>query len=304
MSNRTSFTRTLLGNRNNKILALVLVLTVSTIAIATIGFRAHGALACTPVQTSRGLLTYAMLDYGGPSSIDATGCDIGDYITTSMSVGPLTVHDANEYGIFVDGGGLVSGGPITVSITGATVFNIGAHSGTCTAPATTPPCTFSPNGVQLGVGIFFESGPVTGVVCPLCIPHPVSGTVDSSSVSSYQKGGIVVNHNSNVTTVGNTITGLGPAEFIAQNGIQYSRDAMGVIRDNAVSNNFYTGTAGLLSDGSTCGTTTTSPCPPGHQYVSTGILLFAVDPNNIQRGQNDLNGNQRNFAVITDHALD
>ena len=49
-------------------------------------------------------------------------------------------------------------------------------------------------------------------------------------------------------------------------------------------------------------------CPPGRQYVSTGILLVLIDPNNIQRGQNDVNAappndNQLNYAVITDAPL-
>src|SRR5437899_2231279 len=79
---------------------------------------------------------------------------------------------------------------------------------------------------------------------------------------------------------------------------------MGVIRGNMVSNNFYSGKTGVLADGSPCGGANPA-CPPGRQYVSTGILLVLIDPNSIQRGQNDVsNGNQRNYAVITDSPLD
>jgi len=71
-------------------------------------------------------------------TIDARGCDIGDYIISNLSVSSLTVHDANQYGIFVDS----QLGSITVTITGAMVYNIGAHAGTA----------FTPNVVQTGIG--------------------------------------------------------------------------------------------------------------------------------------------------------
>ncbi len=103
----------------------------------------------------------------------------------------MTVHDANQYGIFVDSGL----GSITVSISGATVYNIGAHTGTA----------FTPNGAQTGIGIIYDSG-ASGPTA--------HGSIASSNVYSYQKGGIEANHNSNVTTIGNTVTGLGPVPFM------------------------------------------------------------------------------------------
>jgi hypothetical protein len=266
-------------------ISVLLLLSASAFAIVALGVRA--TLVCTPVDTSRGMLTTAAIDQT-TGTIDATGCDIGDYIHSSISVSGLTVHDANQYGIFVDSGGLVPMA-ITVSISGAMVSNIGAHAGTA----------FTPNGVQTGIGIIYDSG----AGGPLA-----RGSIDSSAVSSYQKGGIVINHNSNVTTTNNVIQGLEHVGFIAQNGIEYARDAVGVIRGNTVSGNFYTGTVGILADGSSCGTSTTSPCPPGRQFVSTAILLVLVDPNQIQRGQNDVNAappndNQLNYAVVTDAPL-
>jgi len=257
------------------------ILLISASIVAVVAFGVRAATVCAPVVTSRGPLTTAAIDQTS-GIIDASGCDIGDYIISNLTVSSLTVHDANQYGIFVDS----QLGSITVSITGATVSNIGAHTGT----------TFTPNGVQTGIGIIFDSG-ASG---PLA-----QGTITSSMISEYQKGGIVINHNSNVTTINNSVTGLGPVSFIAQNGIEYARDAMGVIRGNTVSDNFYTGKTGLLADGSPCGGLSQPTCPPGRQYVSTGILLVLIDPNSIQRGQNDVsNGNQRNYAVITDSPLD
>ena len=267
------------SDKNFRIAKVLVILAASLTLVATAELG-NAAVFCIPVVTSRGVLNTAAIDQS-TGTIDATSCDIGDYITTNTSVSALTVHDANQYGIFVDS----RLGPITVSITGATVYNIGAHTGS----------TFTPNGVQTGIGIIYDSG----------AGGPMArGSITSSSVTAYQKGGIEVNRNSNVTTTDNTVTGLGPVPFIAQNGIEYARDAAGVIRGNTVSDNFYTGETGLLADGSPCGGAFPA-CPPGRQYVSCGILLVLIDPNNIQRGQNDVsNGNQRNYAVVTDSSLD
>ncbi len=279
-----------MGKQSRKILSLALLAVLSMSAfVGVIGLSigrvspAHAALVCIPVSTSRGLFTTAAIGQT-IGTIDATGCDVGDYIATSVSVSGLTVHDANQYGIFVDSGGAVPMA-ITVSISGATVYNIGAHTGTA----------FTPNGVQTGIGIIFDSG-ASGPTA--------TGSITSSLIYAYQKGGIVVNHNSDVSTTGNTVIGLGHVDYIAGNGIEYARDAVGTIRGNTVSGNYYTGTAGVLGNGSSCGTPTTSPCPPGRVYVAVGILLVLVDPNNIQRGQNDASDNQVHYAVITDAAID
>jgi hypothetical protein len=278
-----AFEEKLLTSNTLKTLKVLLIISASVLAVVAVKGLVSPPGTCIPLATTSrgGPLTAKAVNEAGPGIIDATGCDIGDYITTSMPISSLTVHDADKYGIFVDSGL----GSITVSITGATVYDIGAHIGT----------VFTPDGVQKGIGIIYDSG---------SSPAPLAkGTIDSSTVYAYQKDGIEINHNSNVNTTNTSVNGLGPVPFIAQNGIQYSRGAMGVIRGNTVSNNFYTGKTGVLADGSACGGSF-PPCPPGRQYVSTGILLFDIDPSAIQRGQNDLNnGNQRNFAVITDAAL-
>ena len=286
--------RKLFSDKTIKIASVLLLLSVSAIAVVALGVRATIFPTCMPVMTGRinpftstnVFTTKAMDETTG--TIDATGCDIGDYIHSSISVSGLTVRDATQFGIFVD-----SGGPfaiqVTVSIFGATVHNIGAHTGTA----------FTPNGAQYGIGIIYDSGNAG---------PQATGSIDSSMVYAYQKGGIEVNRNSNVTTTNNVITGSGHVAYIAQNGIEYARDAIGIIRGNTVSANFYTGGTGLLANGSPCGGSFAA-CPPGRQYVSCGILLVLIDPNQIQRGQNDLNSpppsdNQRNFAVVTDAAFD
>jgi len=278
----------LTSNNTVKTLKVLLIISASVLAIVAVKGLVSPPGSCIPlVTTSRGgPLTAKAVNEAGPGIIDATGCDIGDYITTNLPVSSLTVHDANQYGILVDS----SLGPITVSITGTTVYNIGAHTLT----------SFTPNGVQTGIGIIYDSGSAG---------PQATGSIDSSTVYAYQKGGIEANHNSNVTTTNSVVTGLGHVDYIAQNGIEYARDAVGVIRGNTVSANFYTGKTGVLADGSSCGGSLQPTCPPGRQYVSCGILLVLIDPNKIQRGQNDLNApppndNQRNFAVVTDAITD
>jgi hypothetical protein len=284
----------LFSDKTIKIGSVLLLLSVSALAVVALGVRAVIFPTCTPVTTGRSnpvtglnvFTTKAMDQTTG--TIDATGCDIGDYIHSSISVSGLTVHDATQFGIFVDSGGPVPLA-VTVSISLTTVSNIGAHTGTA----------FAPNGVQYGIGIIYDSG---------AGGPTATGTIDSSTVFAYQKGGIVANHNSNVTTTNNVITGLGHVDYIAQNGIEYARDATGIIRNNTVSANFYSGETGLLANGSPCGGLQ-PVCPPGRQYVSCGILLVLIDPNKIQRGQNDLNApppndNQRDYAVVTDAITD
>ena len=59
-------------------------------------------------------------------------------------------------------------------------------------------------------------------------------------VSNYYKSGIVcdgVGTTSNIT--GNTVTGVGPVVYIAQNGVTYSGGAMATINNNQISGNNY-----------------------------------------------------------------
>jgi hypothetical protein len=85
-----------------------------------------------------------------------------------------------------------------------------------------------------------------------------TANITSNVIEGYQKNGIVVSHiGSSGTISGNTITGLGPTTIIAQNGIQISSSATGVIINNTVTNHSYT----------------------PFSYVATGILLYEADAN-------------------------
>lgn len=70
-----------------------------------------------------------------------------------------------------------------------------------------------------------------------------SVTIDSNSVSGYQKTGIVANGDVNVTITNNIVTGNGPIGYIAQNGIQVGFGGTGMIKRNTVSGNSYTGSS-------------------------------------------------------------
>jgi len=66
-------------------------------------------------------------------------------------------------------------------------------------------------------------------------------TVDSNTITGYQKTGVVANGNVDVTITDNTVTGRGPIPTNAANGIQIAYGATGMIKRNTVSDNSYTG---------------------------------------------------------------
>jgi hypothetical protein len=201
-------------------------------------------------------LTAAQVGGDVTVELDATGCDIGVYYSSGMSgsVTNATIHGARYYGVVADGA--------TVNVTGSDVHDIG------NVPF---------DGSQHGVGIYFTNG--------------ASGNISGNSVYRYQKGGIVVNGTGTTATVtDNAVTGLGPVDFIAQNGIQVSRDAVAEVRGNDISANFYTGHAGV-------GPNPGGQNPPGWEYYSAGLLLFQADKAT-STSQNHFSGNQHNFANV------
>jgi hypothetical protein len=167
-------------------------------------------------------LTAALINPGNVSgTVDATGCNIGIYYGPGQkgNVSKAAVSGANYFGIVNDGA--------NVNISGSDIHNIGE------VPF---------NGDQHGVGIYFAYD--TGA----------SGSILDNTVSLYQKGGIVVNGGTDSSQiVGNTVTGNGPVDYIAQNGIQVGYGAHANVILNKVTGNAYTG----LNDAS-----------------STGILVF------------------------------
>jgi hypothetical protein len=176
--------------------------------------------ACTPTGLVRdGIdLTAKLVNPAGTVSgtVNAATCNIGVYYGpgNTGTVSGATITGANYYGVVADGA--------AVNITGATIQNIGE----------------SPfNGAQHGIGVLY-----TTIHQDLSTTAtPASGTLSGSSITSYQKNGVVVSGaNATVTIKNNTVTGNGHIAYIAQNGIQVSFGASALVTGNTVSANWYT----------------------------------------------------------------
>jgi hypothetical protein len=155
-------------------------------------------------------------------SLDATGCNIGVYYdnTTSGNVTGATIFGANYFGVVVNG----DVGAVSVNVTGSTIHDIGE----------TPL-----NGTQHGVAIYYRALG-TGTA---------SGVISDNTITNYQKGGITASGNVSAMIANNTVTGQGPVNYIAQNGIQVGYGAQATVTGNTVTGNAYTGAGGVSSAG-------------------------------------------------------
>jgi parallel beta-helix repeat protein len=91
------------------------------------------------------------------------------------------------------------------------------------------------SGCQEGNGIEVRNEPFDGT-------HPATKVVriKNNVVTAYQKTGIIANGDVSVNIEDNTVTGLGPVNYIGQNGIQLGFGALGNVEKNVVSGNVYT----------------------------------------------------------------
>ena len=134
---------------------------------------------CTPVETSMGKLTAAVVNpaanYAGP--LPLSGCQIGVYFNKAGSVKNADIAGATHYGVFADNGA-------KVDVTGSRIHQIGDNP-------------FSGN--QNGRAVFFANG--------------ATGTVNGNTISDYQKNGLVATGDKTaVQVLNNTVTGRGPAQ--------------------------------------------------------------------------------------------
>jgi Right handed beta helix region len=144
---------------------------------------------------------------------DGSGCDIVIYIPPGVTGVTITgrVHDANKYGVYVDGAA-------NVTINNSEVYRIGNHNG----------AAYDPNGVQTGLTIVYRNG--------------ATGTVSNSNVHDYQKNGITVTGaGTAVAILNNVVTGAGQVNYIAQNGIQISSGAAATVSGNTITGHYWTG---------------------------------------------------------------
>ncbi|MDQ1705467.1 MAG: hypothetical protein QOF18_1833 [Frankiaceae bacterium] len=230
--------------------------------IALAGHASAAGCAATDYSEDGHVLTAAIVAapgqvVSGPQ--DATGCDIGVYFGPGIDgsvngavIGATELQAPTYYGVLVNGA--------AVDVTNSSISNVGNHPH---------------DGTQHGIGVDYLNVPAASVA---------SGTVMGDSITAYQKGGIAVEGNrANVSVLGNTVTGLGPVPFIAQNGVQYSDGAVGSIVGNDINDNYYTGCSN--KDAAKTG------CIP---YVSTGLLLYNIDPSSVKASNNHFRGDQRN----------
>jgi len=202
-----------------------------------------------------------------PPDVGAFGRDIAILVEGSgLTIEGLTIHDAEQFGIAVDA-------QSDVKVTGCEIYNIGHHSSDG---------SFAPDGAQYGNAIYY---------------YESSGEISYNTVGNYQKGGIIANFPSPdgepVNILYNTVTGLGPVTFIAQNGIQMGWGAKGTIRGNTVAGNYYISYE-VPGEGKAIGQ---------QKWVSCGILLYLVEPgeNGVKPSQNKIQDNQVPIYVYPVH---
>lgn len=146
-----------------------------------------------------------------------------------------------------------------------------------------------------GIAFYNAGGVVQDITITMVRETPISGaqhgvglyafsndnilrnlTISNNTVSDYQKNGMALSGQGlSVSVKGNTITGSMPTPAIAQNGIQVSYGATGVVHRNKVDNNWYTGSG----------------------WTSSGILVFESDGVSVEG--NNVVGSQTGISVET-----
>jgi hypothetical protein len=185
----------------------------------------HAAATCTPLTINfpgHGTvsLTAAVVGPVSNATVDASGCDIGIYLDSSASgalVAGDTIVDANQFAVLAIG-------TQSLGISNLNIARIGNHD---------PDGTYDPNGVQTGVGLYFEG---------------VGATVNATTIAQYQKNGTAFNGGSNVAVSNTSTTGAGSVDYIAQNGIQYYNSTVGLANRNFAKLNIYSNPADLVYD--------------------------------------------------------
>jgi parallel beta-helix repeat protein len=195
------------------------------------------AASCTKTGFVRDGIDMTAAQIGGDvtGSLDAGGCNIGVYYgplydrttdpvtflgyTTPGNVSGASIFGASYFGVIVNGDENAQ----SVNVTGSAIHDIG----------NTPL-----DGTQHGVAVYYRALG-TGTA---------TGTISGNTLTNYQKGGITASGAVSATITNNTVTGQGPVNYIAQNGIQVGYGANATVTGNTVTGNAYTG-ANLASSG-------------------------------------------------------
>jgi hypothetical protein len=202
--------------------ASAIVATMTVAAVPTAALAADGQTAFTDRDGTA--LTAKIINPAAPvtAPVDATGYDIGVYFSPGYSgTGTVTaeVSGAKYYGVVADGA--------KVNVTGSKVHDIGDQPVSPTNPLF---------GMQRGRAIVYING--------------ASGTISGNKVYAFQKSGIEVNGltvdggevfaspTTSASVSNNTVTGAGPTDLIAQNGIVIRSGANATVNKNTISSLF------------------------------------------------------------------
>jgi hypothetical protein len=220
-------------------------------AVCWAGFQPAIEVAASPVCTPTGFtrdglnLTAALVNPSATvtGTVDASGCNIGVYYGpgTSGTVTGANISGANYYGVVADGAAVDITDSSSIHDIGETPFN----------------------GAQHGVGVLYTTNGSS----------TASGTLSDSTISRYQKNGVVVSGSGTAVTVtNNMVTGAGPVDYIAQNGIEIASGASALVTGNTVSGHVYT-------------PATVTAC---------GLLFFQAG--GVKQNSNTMFGNQTNLC--------
>ena len=102
----------------------------------------------------------------------------------------------------------------------------------------------------------------------------VNVTISGNVVTNYQKTGILANGSVAAIISNNVVTGAGPVNYIAQNGIQVGFGGTAIVRNNEISGNDYT----------------------PKDTVACGLLFFDAD--SVKASQNTYRDNERNVCNV------
>jgi parallel beta-helix repeat protein len=207
------------------------------------------AFACT--STAFNGLTAALVNPVSTVSgtVNATGCDIGVYYDGAGIGGTVKGADisgALYYGVLVNG----DAGPVSVDVLNSSIHDIG---------------DYPLNGNQRGVAIYYRAYLLGG---------SATGKISGNTIRKYQKGGIVVNGaGSNAVVSNNIVTGEGPIDYNAQNGIQFGFGSSGSAMKNTVTGNQYTGSSTAAGGIIVVGGPGYGTCPDGPCLYTNGIQI-------------------------------
>ena len=171
----------------------------------------------------------------------------------SYSIVNSSVHGSTYFGI-------IANGAVTLDVTDSSAFEVGDK------PTHT--------GAQHGVAIAYLDG--------------ASGSVSRTQVYSYQKNGFAANGSGTMVTIADSrFRGAGPVDYIAQNGVQFSRGAVGGITGSTMEEHEYTGCSQQQSQ--------QTGCTP---FVSAGLLIFDSPAKSIDRKNNLYRENDFNVLNV------